>query len=480
MKGYEEVPEQDLPRRKGCMDSAYRWIVLFFIMWLTFGSYWVFDTPGALFKQLQTWFGGPNKYTSADNLNLYSVYSYPNTVLCFFGGFIIDRITGLRMGALLFCGFILAGELMFAIGIQVQQYYVCLVGRFIFGLGGESLTVAQNNFTARWFDGPQLAMAFGLVLSFARIGSSVNFAATPFLAEVSVPFAVWFGAGTCVISFFACIMLSLLDKAGEHRAVNKEEPKEKETFVQILMSLLQVFRFPISTWFIYFICVFFYVGVLTFYTVASDIMQKTGAKYSENIATLFISIPNFVSIIASPLFGFMIDKMGKALYWMLWACFMLVVAHMGFLGNANEWFEIHPIVIMLWLGVGYSMFAASIWPLLPFIIASKHLGTAYGAMTAIQNAGLAVLPQIIGALQGASGIKGTTWEYTIPIMIFVGCAGVAAGLTVFLILLDKGGNQGKLNASGEVRQQLKLIMQGESDALPISINEHTETKSLLP
>jgi hypothetical protein len=33
-----------------------------------------------------------------DNLNLYSVYSYPNTVLCFFGGFIIDRLTGLRMG----------------------------------------------------------------------------------------------------------------------------------------------------------------------------------------------------------------------------------------------------------------------------------------------------------------------------------------------------------------------------------------------
>jgi hypothetical protein len=30
---------------------------------------------------------------------------------------------------------------------------------------------------------------------------------------------------------------------------------------------------------------------------------------------------------------------------------------------------------------------------------------------------------------GADGIKGTTWQYTIPIMIFVACAGVAAGLT---------------------------------------------------
>jgi len=71
----------------------------------------------------------------------------------------------------LFCSLIVAGELMFAVGIQVKQYYLCLVGRFVFGLGGESLTVAQNNFTARWFNGPQLALAFGLVLSFARIGA---------------------------------------------------------------------------------------------------------------------------------------------------------------------------------------------------------------------------------------------------------------------------------------------------------------------
>lgn len=54
---------------------------------------------------------------------------------------------------------------------------------------------------------------------------------------------------------------------------------------------------------------------------------------------------------------------------------------------------------MLWLGVGYSMLASSLWPLLPYIINRNMLGTAYGAMTAVQNAGLAIFPQIIGALQ---------------------------------------------------------------------------------
>jgi hypothetical protein len=67
--------------------------MLMCIMCLTFGSYWVFDTPGAIKSQLQDWFGGPDKYTNSMNLMLYSVYSWPNTVLAFFGGFIVDRIT---------------------------------------------------------------------------------------------------------------------------------------------------------------------------------------------------------------------------------------------------------------------------------------------------------------------------------------------------------------------------------------------------
>ena len=45
------------------------------------------------------------------------------------------------------------------------------------------------------------------------------------------------------------------------------------------------------------------------------------------------------------------------------------------------------------------MLASSLWPLLPYIIQPNMLGTAYGAMTAVQNAGLAVFPQIIGGLQ---------------------------------------------------------------------------------
>jgi len=420
-----------------CCFDVYPMCMLLCIMFLTFGSYWVFDTPGAIFTQLHRWFGPT--YTSSRNLNLYSIYSWPNTVLAFFGGYIVDRITGVRAGAILFCFLILMGETMFCIGVTWQYYWVCFFGRFVFGLGGESLTVAQNTFTVRWFDGRYLALAFGLVVAFARVGSSVNFVVTPHLAE-SVPLAVWFGAAMCATSFGFGVMGAFLDWYGEARV--KKKPSGET------ISLRHISRFPLPAWFIFFICMFFYIGVLTFYTVASDILQHTGAKYAPTEATFFLSIPNFVSIIASPTFGYLVDRKGKALIWIIIASLMEIVAHAAFFVTANEWYEINPVPVMLWLGFAYSLGAASLWPIVSLIVPDSMQGTAYGTMTSVQNAGLAVFPMAIGYLQDY--LTGHL-RYTIPLLIFVGTAIISFIMTVFLIGLDKKYTHGILNMSADER-----------------------------
>jgi hypothetical protein len=69
--------------------------------------------------------------------------SYPNIILAFFGGFLIDRVLGIRASALIFCTLIFLGQLVFAVGVQMREYWMCLLGRFIFGLGGENLAVSQ-------------------------------------------------------------------------------------------------------------------------------------------------------------------------------------------------------------------------------------------------------------------------------------------------------------------------------------------------
>lgn len=72
---------------------------------------------------------------------LYSVYSYPNTVLPIFGGIFLDMI-GLRLGILLFSGVLTAGQALFTVGGYQKSFGIMLAGRVLFGLGGESMSVA--------------------------------------------------------------------------------------------------------------------------------------------------------------------------------------------------------------------------------------------------------------------------------------------------------------------------------------------------
>lgn len=54
-----------------------------------------------------------------------------------------------------------------------------LAGRVIFGMGGECMGVAQSAIVCVWFKGAELAMALGLNMSMARLGSVVNAAYVP-------------------------------------------------------------------------------------------------------------------------------------------------------------------------------------------------------------------------------------------------------------------------------------------------------------
>lgn len=72
-------------------------------------------------------------------------------------------------------GLTLLGQVLFASGALFDTFWMMIVGRFVFGIGAESLAVAQNNYAVLWFKGKELNMVFGLQLSFARVGSTVNF-----------------------------------------------------------------------------------------------------------------------------------------------------------------------------------------------------------------------------------------------------------------------------------------------------------------
>jgi MFS family permease len=184
-----------------------KWRVLVVACFLTFGSYYIYDFPGSIGTgptgTIQKWFHQHGKdFTQEMNQALYSVYSWPNTVLAMFGGLLIDKYLGLRRAMLLFTGLVFTGSVLFYVGVVSLQYPVMLFARVVFGLGGESLSVAQSAFVARWFKGGRgMALAFGITISFSRVGSSFNFLFSPMIASsVSVGVAVLCGMVACCVS----------------------------------------------------------------------------------------------------------------------------------------------------------------------------------------------------------------------------------------------------------------------------------------
>ncbi|KAG1715046.1 Major facilitator superfamily domain-containing protein 1 [Nymphon striatum] len=366
---------------------GHRLIFLVFMSFLGFGNYFVYDNPAALEENFLT---DMNLSVTKYSL-LYAVYSYPNMILCFFGGFLIDRVFGLRWGAIIFSGFILVGQIVFATGAYYNIFWLALVGRFIFGLGGECLAVAQNLYGVTWFIGKELNMVLGLQLSFARVGSTANlYSMEPLYKYLSkhtelrghylLGTVLYYATFTVVFSTICAIICFRLDK----RASKLLGRDSVETGEQV--KITDVKTFPTTFWFISILCVTYYVAIFPFISLSS--------------------LPYIVSAVVAPIIGIIIDKTGRNLVWVLTSVVITLSAH-----GLIAFTFLSPFIGMAILGVGYAVLACSLWPLVAYVIPHQSLGTAYGIMQSIQNAGLAFIPTVAGAIIDKKGFLQTELLY---------------------------------------------------------------------
>jgi MFS family permease len=172
--------------------------------------------------------GNPGDYETLFSL-LYTVYSIPNIFLPFFGGYFIDKL-GARKCLFVFAASLTAGQTVFAFGVSIKSWPVMLLGRVIYGFGGESISVGNSAVLADWFEGKELAFAFGINLSMARIGSVINNLVSPALASSGgVPFAFWFGSIVCAASLFCVVLVMPIDKKMEDLILaNKENDRNEQ------------------------------------------------------------------------------------------------------------------------------------------------------------------------------------------------------------------------------------------------------------
>ena len=437
-------------------SAAARWGALLIVSFTMMCGYFITDVMAPLEDLLtKTPAEGGLGWTSDEYGFFSGAYGYINVFLLmlFFGGIILDkcgvRFTGTMSSSLMLVGALIkwyaldnsfGDAQVFGYPVQVA---LAALGFAIFGMGAEITGITVTKVIAKWFTGHELALAMGLQVAMARIGTAAALACSlPFanaMGIVSAP--VLLGAALLCIGVVSFLVYCVMDRKLDASLAAGAEEQGEEGFSFGDLKLIFTNK---GFWLIAILCVLFYSGVFPFLKFATKLMIY---KYNVDpeLAGLIPAMLPFGTILLTPVFGSMYDRMGKGATLMIIGSLMLTLVHVLFaLPILNVWW--FAIGIMIILGVAFSLVPSAMWPAVPKIIPMKQLGSAYAIIFYIQNIGLSMVPVLIGSvIQKYATIEtaeGVTYDYTIPMAIFAVFGVVAVCVALLLKRIDKTNGYG--------------------------------------
>ena len=416
-----------------------RWTALGVVAFTMLCGYFLTDVMAPLKPMLEK----ELLWNSAEYGVFTSAYGWFNVFLLMliFGGIILDKM-GVRFTGLGSC-------LLMVIGVSIKYYAITTVfpegsvllgmktqvavaalGYAIFGVGIETAGITVSKIIVKWFKGKELALAMGLEMATARMGTALAMIITlPIAQHFSLSTPILFALILLCIGTIAFMVYCVMDRKLDASMPVNEEAEEPFRVSDIVF----IFKNK-GFWLIAFLCVLFYSAVFPFLKYATDLMIN---KYNVDpqFAGIIPGLLPFGTIILTPFFGNLYDRKGKGATIMLIGACMLVGIHILFaLPLLDNW--IFATVIMIILGVAFSLVPSAMWPSVPKIIPEKQLGTAYALIFWVQNWGLMGVPALIGFVLEKyckTVVDGEiSYDYTLPMIIFA-CFGVLAVVVALLL-----------------------------------------------
>jgi MFS family permease len=400
---------------------SYRWTVLILISLAMFGNYYIYDSVSPLADLLAQQLG----FTDSNIGLLNAIYSIPNVFMVLIGGFIIDRL-GTKRSTLLFAVLCLVGA---GITASAGKLEVMGAGRLVFGLGAESLIVAVTTAIAKWFKGKELSFAFGINLTLARLGS---FAALNSPSWASKYYDNWQGPLLISIAFgVVCVAGGIMYWILEAKAEKIYQIGEPGATDKVVWR--DIFKFGKSYWYVVALCITFYSGIFPFQTFAVKFFMEAHGV-SRETGGFLSSILTLFAMIATPIFGLMVDRIGKRALFMMFGSLLLVPVYL-----IMAYTHISLYVPMAMMGIAFSLIPGIMWPSVAYLVEQSKLGTAYGLMTMIQNIGLAGFNLLIGwANDFTQAGPDNAGGYALG-MWFFSCLGFFGCLFAFLLRRNEMG-----------------------------------------
>lgn len=455
----------EIIRQKLSDSPAARWTALFIVAFTMMMGYFITDVMSPLEDMLEST-AGPG-WSSTEYGFFSGSYGFINVYLLmlFFGGLILDKM-GVRFTGVLACICMAGGAFLKFYAIEFvspepttyvnipflglsqamvkNQVLVAALGFSIFGVGAELCGITVTKIIAKWFTGHGMALAMGIQVAMARLGTAAAIGCSAPIAhsfKLSTP--ILFGTVCLIIGLLAflvyCVMDRKLDKsvAAMSTAETSTEAATADDEEGFKLSDLKAIFVNPGFWLIVFLCLLFYSGVFPFLKFATKLMIAKYGIDPEFAGTIPAILP-FGTIILTPVFGTVYDRIGRGATLMIIGSVMLMVVHICFaLPIINSVFA---VLLMVTLGIAFSLVPSAMWPSVPKIIPMKQLGSAYAIIFYIQNIGLSMVPILIGnVLQANTTVAddGTKiMDFTNAMWIFAGFGMMAVIISVILRVLD--------------------------------------------
>ena len=380
-------------------------------------------------------------------------------LMLFVGGIILDK-TGVRFAGMLSCVLMLGGTAIdyyaFAFMDPTQlvnvnltwigytaptiklQVIVAALGFATFGIGYELCGITVSKVVVKWFTGKEMALAMGIQVALARLGTGLALSGAPKLATAfSLSTPILFGLFALGVGLIVYLIYCSMDRKA---LVEDTASGEDEKFH--FRDMGATMKNP-GFWLITMLCMLYYSALYPFLDFATKMMI---AKYGvePSIAGNIPAILPYTSIVLTPLFGGMYDKVGKGATIMIIGTVMLTLVLMVFAMPLNS--SVLAICLMLILGIAFSLLPSVLWPAVPKIVPMKQLGTAYSIIYYIQNIGLMIIPIVIGGVLQRN-TTGDTVDYTEAMWIFTGIGIAAIVVSVMLLWIDRRKHYGLQEAN---------------------------------
>ena len=387
-----------------------RWIVLACLVVPMFASYFFDD----MFSSLSELFKNPECLELGWNMADYGFYASGYSFLCIWGGLIVcgallDKF-GVRLVGSIFVGMMVGGAALVTFAISAgftpkTSLTIAYIGCMLFGLGSEIAGVSVTRSIAKWFKGKNMALAMGLQLAIARFGTATAILIAPkivtqkavgenyTLSETNQPALIGLAVlavGAILWAIFVAMDTKFDKETGE---TDKVETAEEDKFrFSDIWKVLSNPRFLM----IAILCVTFYCCVIRFKKFGVSILLPLFGV-NLDIATVLLAMIPFFTILFTPLFGALVDKVGKATTWMVVGASLVLTSHL-IISFAPQGVPAYAYIAIALLGIGYSLVPSAMWPSVPKIIPEKNLGTAYSLIYWVQNIGMWAVPIYVGKI----------------------------------------------------------------------------------